>query len=84
MSDLQASLRGIPATIRRGNTLSLEMFDHAVTPAFFGFYAARKKAFDLWRSGEGRGNTSFDAEITQQSAEAEPPSKTFRISEPTT
>ena len=83
MSYLQASLRGIPVTIRRGNTLSLEMFDHAVTPAFFGFYAARKEAFDLWRSGEGRGNTSFDAEITQQSAEAEPPSKTFRISEPT-
>lgn len=73
MSYLQASLRGIPATIRRGNTLSLEMFDHGVTPAFFGFYAARKEAFDLWRSGEGRGSTSFDAEITQQNAAAEPP-----------
>src|ERR1700722_17859186 len=31
MTYLQASLRGIPATIRRGNTLSLEMFDTAVT-----------------------------------------------------
>jgi hypothetical protein len=72
MSYLQASLRGIPATIRRGNTLSLEMFDHAVTPAFFDFYAARKEAFDLWRSGEGRGGTSFDAEITQHDAAAEP------------
>jgi len=39
MSYPQASLRGIPATIRRGNTLSLEMFDHAVTPALFGSYA---------------------------------------------
>lgn len=72
MSYLQTSLRGIPATIRRGNTLSLEMFDHAVTPAFVGFYAARKEAFDLWRHGTGRGGASFDAEITQQDADAEP------------
>ncbi len=73
MSYLQASLRGIPATIRRGNTLSLEMFDHAVTPAFLGFYATHKDAFDAWQRGEGRGGeASHDAEITQQGAEAEP------------
>ena len=71
MSYLQASLRGIPATIRRGNTLSLEMFDQAVTPAFLGFYATHKKRFDAWQRGEGRGTTSYDAEITQRDAEAQ-------------
>ena len=70
MSSLQASLRGVPATIRRGNTLSLEMFDHAVTPAFFGFYATHKDGFDAWQRGEGRGAVSHDAEISQQSAAA--------------
>ena len=51
MSYLQASLRGIPAMIRRGNTLSREMFEHAVTPAFFGFYATHREAFDAWQRG---------------------------------
>jgi hypothetical protein len=72
MSYLQASLRGIPATIRRGNTLTLEMFEHAMTPAFFGFYATRKDGFDAWQRGEGRGAVSYDAEITQHGAETEP------------
>lgn len=71
MSYLQASLRGIPATIRRGNTLSLEMFEHAVTPAFFPFYATHKERFDAWQRGEGRGGTSYDAEITQRDAEVQ-------------
>ena len=72
MSYLQASLRGIPATIRRGNTLTLEMFDAAHTPAFIGFHAANGDGFDAWQRGEGRGVRSYDAEITQQGAEAEP------------
>lgn len=73
MSYLQTSLRGIPATIRRGNTLSREMFDHAVTPAFFGFHATHGAVFDAWRRGEGRGGiASPDAELTQQGAEIEP------------
>jgi hypothetical protein len=71
MSYLQASLRGIPAIIRRGNSLSLEMFEHAVTPTFLGFYATHKERFDAWQRGEGRGATSYDAEITQQGAEAQ-------------
>lgn len=50
MSYLQASLRGIPATIRRGNTLSLEMFDSAVTPAFFPFYLVNGEGFEEWRA----------------------------------
>jgi hypothetical protein len=70
MSYLQASLRGIPATIRRGNTLSLEMFEQAVTPAFIGFYATHQERFDAWRRGEGRGVISYDAEVTQQGAVA--------------
>ena len=72
MSYLQASLRGIPATIRRGNTLTLEMFDAAHTPAFIGFYATHTASFDAWRRGEGRGAVNYDAEITQQGAEPEP------------
>jgi hypothetical protein len=73
MAYLQASLRGIPATIVRGNTLSGEIFEQAVTPAFFPFYAANRESFDAWRRGEGRGGVaSPDAEITQQGAEAEP------------
>jgi hypothetical protein len=52
MTYLQASLRGIPAIIRRGNTLSLEMFDHAVTPAFLPFYLTHREAFDAWRTAE--------------------------------
>lgn len=71
MSYLQASLRGIPAIIRRGNTLSGEVFERAVTPAFFGFYATHRDLFDAWQRGEGRGAVSHDAEITQQGAEAE-------------
>lgn len=79
MSYLQASLRGIPAVIRRGNTLSGEVFEAAVTPAFFGFYATHKAGFDAWQRGEGRGGTaSYDAEVTQkegaaQLIEPEPP-----------
>jgi type I restriction-modification system DNA methylase subunit len=49
MTYLQASLRGIPATIRRGNTLSREMFDQAHTPAFLPFYLAHREAFDTWQ-----------------------------------
>ena len=72
MSYLQASLRGIPATIRRGNTLSREMFEHAVTPAFLPFYAAHKESFDAWQRGEGRGGAaSYDAEVTHRDAEAQ-------------
>ena len=73
MAYLQASLRGIPATIRRGNTLSREIFDQAVTPAFPGFYATHQEGFDAWLRGEGRGSTSHDAEITQHGAMPEPP-----------
>ncbi len=49
MTYLQASLRGIPATIRRGNTLSLEMFEQAHTPAFLPFYLTHREAFDAWQ-----------------------------------
>jgi len=73
MAYIQTSLRGIPATIVRGNTLSGEVFEQAVTPAFFPFYAANREAFDGWQRGEGRGGkASPDAEITQHGAEAEP------------
>jgi hypothetical protein len=51
MTYLQAALRGIPATVRRGNSLSLEMFDQAVTPAFLPFYQTHRDAFDAWQRG---------------------------------
>ncbi len=51
MTYLQTALRGIPATIRRGNSLSLEVFDQAVTPAFPLFYQANREAFDAWQRG---------------------------------
>ncbi len=51
MTYLQLALRGIPATVRRGNSLSLEVFDHAVTPAFLPFYLTHREAFDAWRRG---------------------------------
>lgn len=37
MSYIQVSLRGVPATIRHGNSLSLEIFDSAMTPALIPF-----------------------------------------------
>ncbi len=49
MTYLQAALRGISATIRRGNSLSLETFDQAVTPSFLSFYAVQRPAFDAWQ-----------------------------------
>jgi len=74
MSYVQASLRGIPATIRRGNTLTLEMSELAVTPAFISFHAMNKDAFAAWQRGEeGPGPSCHDASITQRKAEAEPP-----------
>ncbi len=73
MTYLQAALRGIPATIRRGNTLSLEMFDHAVTPAFFPFYAMHRERFDAWRHGTEAGTVGHDAEISQHAAEISAP-----------
>ena len=50
MTYLQVALRGIPATVRRGNSLSLEMFDQAITPAFLPFYLTHREAFDAWRN----------------------------------
>ena len=49
MTYLQASLRGIPATIRRGNTLTCQMFEAAHTPAFHPFYLTHRAAFDAWQ-----------------------------------
>jgi hypothetical protein len=49
MTYLQTALRGVPATIRRGNTLSLKMSDQAVTPAFLPFYLTHREAFDAWQ-----------------------------------
>ena len=73
MTYLQAALRGIPAIVRRGNTLSLETFDHAVTPAFLPFYLTHGEAFDAWRRGAQQTNTpESEAGGTDQSTRSSP------------
>jgi hypothetical protein len=49
MAYVQLSLRGVAATLHRGNTLSLEMFEHAHTPAFFPFYVTNAEKFREWQ-----------------------------------
>ena len=72
MTYLQAALRGIPATIRRGNTLSLETFDQAVTPAFLPFYLTHREAFDAWCQGPQHTNTPEPQPITHDEAHRPP------------
>jgi len=50
MTYLQLALRGIPATVRHGNSLSLETFDQAVTPAFLPFLMIHGEAFAAWQN----------------------------------
>jgi len=49
MTYLQLSLRGVPATVRHANTLSLETFENAHTPAFLPFLLNHGDAFRRWR-----------------------------------
>jgi hypothetical protein len=70
MTYLQAALRGIPATVRRANSLSLEMFDHAVTPAFLPFYQTHRAAFDAWQRGPQE--TAQDRPAAQDEARHRP------------
>ena len=49
MTYLQLSLRGIPATVRHANTLSLEIFESARTPAFLPFLLQHRNAFLRWQ-----------------------------------
>lgn len=45
MTYLQLTLRGIPALVECGNTLSGERFDHAWTPAAWAFYQQHGRLF---------------------------------------
>ena len=54
MTYLQLSARGVPATVIRGNTLSLEVFETAQTPAFFQFMEKNHEGFQAWRSGSAQ------------------------------
>ncbi|GAB4072290.1 N-6 DNA methylase [Ancylobacter sonchi] len=49
MAYLQLSARGIPALVRHGNSLSLECFEQAYTPAMVRFLAHHGDAFASWR-----------------------------------
>lgn len=53
MAYLQISARGVPALVRRANSLSLEQFDRAYTPAMMPFLSRHGEAFEAWRA-EGR------------------------------
>jgi hypothetical protein len=50
MTYLQLSLRAIPATVRQANTLSLETFEAAHTPALLPFLLKHGEAFRRWRN----------------------------------
>lgn len=58
MAYIQTSLRGVPAMIRRGNTLSLEMFDQARTPALLPFLLRHG---DPFRQDEAESSASIAA-----------------------
>jgi hypothetical protein len=50
MTYLQLAVRGVPATVIRGNSLSLESFESARTPAFLPFLRQHHEAFLGWRA----------------------------------
>jgi type I restriction-modification system DNA methylase subunit len=45
MAYLQLSARGVPAVVRRRNSLTLEQFEHQFTPSFTTFWGAHGEAF---------------------------------------
>jgi hypothetical protein len=49
MTYLQLALRGVPATVRHANTLSLETYESAHTPAFLLFLQQHGAAFQRWQ-----------------------------------
>ena len=49
MTYRQLALRGIPAMVRHANTLSLEIFESAHTPAFLPFLRQHAEAFRQWQ-----------------------------------
>ena len=49
MTYLQLALRGVPATVRHANTLSLEIYESVHTPAFLPFLLQHGDAFQRWR-----------------------------------
>lgn len=53
MAYLQISARGIPALVRRANSISLEQFDRAYTPTMMPFLTRHGEAFEAWLA-EGR------------------------------
>lgn len=82
MSYLQASLRGIPATIRRGNTLSLEMFESARTPAFLPFYLQHREAFLAWQEEASAKPAPRELQLTPQSNRTSRPPAHFASDPP--
>lgn len=49
MAYLQIAARGIPALVRRADSLTLEQFDRAYTPAMMPFLARHGDAFMAWQ-----------------------------------
>jgi hypothetical protein len=49
MTYLQLAARGVPATVFHGNTLSVETFERARTPALLAFFARHREALLRWQ-----------------------------------
>jgi len=77
MTYLKLALRGIPATVRHGNSLSLETFDQAVTPAFLRFVLEHGAAFAAWQA---EGPPPARAVTPRPSRRRGPPERCSRLS----
>jgi hypothetical protein len=80
----QFALRSIPATVRRGNSLSLEMFDQAVTPALLPFYQTHHDAFEAWRRGTPATVSDRAADQNESVTVSDQPSSPCRPAPPPT
>jgi len=68
---IQISARGIPAIVRRANSLSMEIFESAATPAMHVFLAHNEAAFQAWRADNAA--AEGDAQPAPENEFSEPP-----------
>jgi hypothetical protein len=65
MAYIQIAARGIPAFVRRANSLSMEIFESAATPAMSKFLAHNEAAFLDWRAEAQRAAPKAQADHPQ-------------------
>jgi hypothetical protein len=66
---IQLAARGVPAVVRRADTLTAEFFEAAATPAMGRFLSVNGEAFAAWRAEEPRP----DIPVTAPEPPARPP-----------